>query len=197
MVGFFQRLRRSRQHDKQTEVGVNSKPSCGQVDQQTLLKLHKQLGDGPMRFAPFKPERRIEEQILCLTPKERSSFREIKSKWNEKHADQSERQFSDETCLRVARVHAVTGRGFDVKSALKALKYYNEHRLQELTAAKLERELWSQVRTRTNSQASFASGIEVKPKYSLLLFIFTENLSSSQSKNQGWKRSCLHASFAI
>uniref|UniRef100_A0A7S1VJ89 CRAL-TRIO domain-containing protein n=1 Tax=Grammatophora oceanica TaxID=210454 RepID=A0A7S1VJ89_9STRA len=101
-----------------------------------LEALKKELGEGPMRFAPHG-ERPIEEQIKSLTEEEKKCFDELKKKWEAKE-DRSH-SFSDEMILRFARCSPGKTK-FNVKTAWKVMNKYNAHYL-ELTAGGLEKQL--------------------------------------------------------
>jgi hypothetical protein len=105
-----------------------------------LTSLEKDLGPGPMRFAPIG-ERSFQEQLSGLTKKERECFDNLKKRWESKEAS-----FSDEMILRFARCSP--GRQKFVEAASwKVMKKFDPRYL-ELTAAKQEKQLLTKVRTR-------------------------------------------------
>lgn len=102
-----------------------------------LDSVAKDLGPGPMRFAP-KGERSFEEQLSSLTEAERECFDNLKEKWQAKHEDI---EFSDEMFLRFARCSP--GKHKFVESASwKVMKKFNPRYLS-LKAAPMEEQLLS------------------------------------------------------
>ena len=107
-----------------------------------LISLEKELGPGPMRFAPIQ-ERTIEEQIRALSPSERKCFDALKSKWEKKMSNQP--PFTDEMYLRFARCSPGTQK-FNDKASWKVMKKFDQ-RYIHLTAEGLEKQLLSKVRS--------------------------------------------------
>jgi hypothetical protein len=98
---------------------------------------HKQLGDGPMRFAPTG-ERSIAEQIAALTEAEKQCFDNLKAKWEKTYEP-----FSDEMYLRFARCSPGKEK-FNEKTAFKVMKSF-PRRYLELNATDLEKQLATKV----------------------------------------------------
>lgn len=111
-----------------------------------LLTLEKQLGPGPMRFAP-KGERSFLEQLEALSPEERQCFDNLKEKWN-KHVEENKEKgatpnhsYSDEMILRFARC-SPGRKKFDESALWKVMKKFDP-RYMTLTAEGLEEQLMS------------------------------------------------------
>jgi len=106
--------------------------------------LEKELGPGPMRFAP-KGERSFAEQLESLSPEEKKCFDDLKEKWN-KHIEENktagktpDHSYSDKMLLRFARCSP--GRKKFVESASwKVMKKFDPRYLT-LTAEGLEKQL--------------------------------------------------------
>jgi hypothetical protein len=140
--------RRKEENDEEEDEPLLLLQSCGQISASTLAKLCSELGNGPMRFAPTKPERSIDEQIQALNATERACFNAIRTKWQERHAHHSNNDshlFSDEMYLRFCRC-SPGGKPFKDKAAWKTMKKFSKRYLQ-LTTDSLEPALRSKVRT--------------------------------------------------
>jgi len=115
-----------------------------------LATLEKELGPGPMRFAP-KSERSFQEQLDSLSKEERECFDQLKEKWNKqieenktatkKKKDAAVHSYSDDMFLRFARCSP--GRKKFVESASwKVMNRFNPRYLT-LTASGMEKQLLS------------------------------------------------------
>ena len=102
--------------------------------------LEKELGPGPMRFAP-KGERSIQEQREALDEAEKKCCDYLKKKWQHKYP---ELPFSDEMLLRFARC-SPGSKKFNELSSWKVMKKY-DRRFLGLTAEGLEGQLLTKVR---------------------------------------------------
>jgi hypothetical protein len=102
--------------------------------------LEKELGSGPMRFAP-KGERSIQEQIEALDEAEKKCLEYLKTKWEKKSPGV---EFSDEMFLRFARC-SPGSKKFNEKESWKVMKKF-DRRFLSLTAEGLEDQLLSKVR---------------------------------------------------
>lgn len=102
-----------------------------------FVAARKELGDGPMRFAPTE-ERSIQEQIASLTETEKKCFDNLKAKWEKNYEP-----FSDEMYLRFARCSPGREK-FNEKSAFKVMKNF-PRRYLELNAVELEKQLATKV----------------------------------------------------
>ena len=100
-------------------------------------KAQKELGDGPMRFAPID-EKTTAEQIAALSEEEKACFDELKERWNKKDRGH---KYSDAMILRFARC-SPGPKKFAVEPAFKVMKNFNPRYL-ELHAEKLEDQLLS------------------------------------------------------
>jgi hypothetical protein len=116
------------------------------------MNLRSKLGEGPIRFAPQAKERSIRDQLDALSASERACLEHMKSKWESKHAAagagaaaEQYALFTDEMYLRFARCSS-----FSDRSALKTMKKYPRN-YQYLTAAALEQQLRSKVKSQMNS----------------------------------------------
>ncbi|GAX22111.1 hypothetical protein FisN_6Hh359 [Fistulifera solaris] len=98
-----------------------------------FVTARKELGDGPMRFAPTG-ERSIAEQIAALTEAEKKCFDNLKEKWEKTYEP-----FSDEMYLRFARCSPGKEK-FNEKTAFKVMKSF-PRRYLELNAIDLEKQL--------------------------------------------------------
>jgi hypothetical protein len=107
-----------------------------------LSALEKELGPGPMRFAPSKDERTTDEQIDSLDDQgERACFDALKTKWQDKYP---EKAFSDEMLLRFARC-SPGKKKFQTNNSWKVMRKF-DHRYLSLKAATMEKQLLSKVR---------------------------------------------------
>jgi hypothetical protein len=102
-----------------------------------FVTARKELGDGPMRFAPTG-ERSIAEQIAALTEAEKKCFDNLKEKWEKTYEP-----FSDEMYLRFARCSPGKEK-FNEKTAFKVMKSF-PRRYLELNAIDLEKQLATKV----------------------------------------------------
>lgn len=75
------------------------------------------LGPEPMRFAPDKPERSIEEQLDQLNPEQRECFDFVIDHWEDKYPDLC---LADELTLRYCRNSH--GEPFSTRTTWKALR---------------------------------------------------------------------------
>jgi hypothetical protein len=98
----------------------------------------KDVGDGPMRFAPIG-ERSTEEQIAALTTSEKECFDNLKTKW-EKEVNAP---FTDEMYLRFARCSPGKDK-FNEKASWKVMKKF-KRRYLALSADDLEDQLSTKV----------------------------------------------------
>ncbi len=101
--------------------------------------MEKELGPGPMRFAPVN-ERPLQEQLDSLTPDEKKCFDELKSKWEREHPNEP---FSDEMILRFARC-SPGAKKFNTKTAWKVMQRF-DRRYLTMKASDIEHQLMSQV----------------------------------------------------
>lgn len=109
-------------------------PNYPEMDMDKALR---ELGAGPMRFAP-KEERSTAEQINALTESERTCFDNLKRKWEE-----SNPPFSDEMYLRFARCSPGKDK-FKEAASYKVMKSFSPRYLS-LTATDLQQQLLTKV----------------------------------------------------
>jgi len=111
-----------------------------------IASLEKELGPGPMRFAP-KDERSFREQFESLTAEEKECFDHLKTKWNKQIEDNKAsgkgptHEYSDEMILRFARCSP--GRKKFVESASWKVMQKFDARYLSLKAEGLEKQLMS------------------------------------------------------
>lgn len=101
--------------------------------------LEKELGPGPMRFAPVG-ERSFQEQLDSLSPDEKKCFDELKSKWEHDYPNDP---FSDEMILRFARC-SPGAKKFNAKTAWNVMRRF-DRRYLTMKASDIEPQLMSQV----------------------------------------------------
>ena len=104
-----------------------------------FVAARKELGDGPMRFAPTE-ERSIPEQMAALTPAEKQCVDNLKANWETNNKNEP---FSDEMYLRFARCSPGKEK-FNEKAAFKVMKNFPRRHL-ELNATELEQQLATKV----------------------------------------------------
>ena len=108
---------------------------------QDLQKMRLSLGPEPMRFAPSRPERSIDEQLNRLTPSQRECFESVLDQWEDQYPMQT---LPDELILRFCRNSS--GKPFNKKATWKALKRFRRDReamqdLLDLKASQLSDQL--------------------------------------------------------
>ena len=107
-------------------------------------KMKKDLGGdettGPMRFAPSKEERTIEEQMNALTDDQKECITKLKSTWEKDGKTKQQEPFSDEMYLRFAR-NSPGSYKFNYKTAYKVMKKYNRTKYEHMKATDLEHQL--------------------------------------------------------
>ncbi|CAJ1950241.1 unnamed protein product [Cylindrotheca closterium] len=111
-----------------------------------LITLEKELGPGPMRFAP-KEERSFQAQMESLSPTEKQCFHNLKEKWNKHIEENKEKEktpthsYSDEMILRFARCSPGRNK-FEETASWKVMKKFDP-RFLTLTAEEIEKQLLS------------------------------------------------------
>lgn len=146
----------------------------------------KELGDGPMRFAPTE-ERSIEEQIASLNEAEKKCFDNLKAKWEKTYEP-----FSDEIYLRFARCSPGKEK-FNEKSAFIVMKSF-PRRYLELNAMKIEKQLATKV--------WFTLSLLFRKAQFLIQFqnfisTSTDSLSRTWFEDEGRSRSFFHVSCEV
>jgi hypothetical protein len=105
-------------------------------------QLQECLGPGPLRYAPSRDERPVNEQLASLTRKELRCVENLQKLWEARNPDTP---FSAEMYLRFARCSPGKVK-FNQKTAWNLMKKFN-HDYLSLTAEALEQQLDSKVRT--------------------------------------------------
>jgi len=103
-----------------------------------LEQVNNILGDGPSRFAPPEPERKIQEQLDSLAIDEKECVDALIDKWDENYpAD----PLPDDMVLRCARNSNDPFHKTQAWKAMKGLQRTNTAGFLSLTATKMEKQL--------------------------------------------------------
>jgi hypothetical protein len=159
-MGKLSKLRKQNEREKRQ----GGRPQlCGHVSLAALARMRKELGEGPMRFAPKFKERSIAEQIKALPLEQRVCLENVKTKWETKYcstpaagsgespaAAQAQQPFTEDMYLRFCRC-SPGPEPFQERNALKVMKKY-ERRYQHLTARDLKEQLLTKVSQAASSK---------------------------------------------
>jgi hypothetical protein len=94
-----------------------SKQGLNLSSQHDLVQMREELRDGPLRFAPTRPERTVQDQILKMSDLEQACFEGLIDAWDAKYPTLS---IPDDLVLRYVR-NSPSGRPYDRRAIWKLM----------------------------------------------------------------------------